>query len=77
LELFSAPFYELVLQLLDGHAAVTGTIVQRPHPLADRVKVHPRVRLWPVTLANRNGLGEELWAVLAASGAESGGGEGV
>jgi len=76
MELFSARFYELVLQMLDRDVAVTGTIVQRPHPLAGRVKAHPRVRLWPVTLENRDGLGEELWAALAA-GAESGGGAGV
>jgi nucleoside-triphosphatase len=77
MELFSAPFYELVLQLLDSHVPITGTIVQRPHPLADRVKAHPRVRLWPVTLENRDGLGEELWAALATSGVESGGSAGV
>lgn len=64
MELFSARFYGLVLQMLDSDVAVTGTIVQRPHPLAGRVKAHPRVRLWPVTVENRDRLGEELRAAL-------------
>jgi len=53
---------QTVLEILAGEAVVLGTIVERSHRLADRVRRHPRVRLRPVTPANR----DELPARIAA-----------
>jgi nucleoside-triphosphatase len=70
MELLSEPFCRMVLDLLDSQAPVVGTIVQRPHPFADRVKAHPRVRLKPVTAANREGLVDEIYAEISGGGVE-------
>ena len=64
MELLSSQFGEVVQELLDGPALILGTIVQRRHPLADRVKAHPRVKLIQVTPANRDRLPTELFAEL-------------
>lgn len=64
MELFSSLFCQLVQQILDSNAPTTGTIVQRSHPFANRVKVHPRVQTIQVTLANRNELAAQLYQAL-------------
>lgn len=65
MEMLSARFCQVVLEILDSGAAVVGTIVQRPHPFADRVKAHPRVRIKPVTVANRDRLAGQVYAELS------------
>jgi nucleoside-triphosphatase THEP1 len=64
MEFLSPQFGEVAQELLDGPALVVGTIVRRRHPLADRVKAHPRVKLVEVTPANRDQLPAELFAEL-------------
>lgn len=60
MELLSPEFCRTVEGLLEGEALIFGTIVKRPHPFADMVKGHPRVRLRPITEANRERMADEL-----------------
>lgn len=60
MELFSVAFREAVLAALDSPMPVVGTILSKPHPWADALKVRPDVRLILVTLENRNQLAQVL-----------------
>jgi nucleoside-triphosphatase len=60
MEILSPRFREAILRILEGEAAVVGTIVQRPQPFADRVKAHPRVRVRTLTAENRDELPVEI-----------------
>jgi nucleoside-triphosphatase THEP1 len=64
MEMRSPRFCQVVWCILDSGAPLVGTIVQRPHPFADRVRAHPRVTLCTVTLDNRERLHEEILAAL-------------
>lgn len=66
MELLSSRFGQIIWELLDGPAVIVGTIVRRRHPLADRVKVHPRVMVVEVTPANRDTLPAHLYAELGS-----------
>jgi nucleoside-triphosphatase len=48
MELFSAAFREAVSRAVEGGHRVLGTVMQAPHPFADAIKAHPRVRLLPL-----------------------------
>jgi nucleoside-triphosphatase len=56
MELFSQAFQEAVLSAFDSPARVLATIMARPHPFADRLKVRGDVRLISVTRQNRESL---------------------
>jgi nucleoside-triphosphatase len=75
MELFSPLFCEIVQQILDSNTPATGTIVQRSHPFANRVKAHPRVQTVQVTLDNRDELAAQLYAALVPFGVDESGGD--
>lgn len=60
MELFSVQFREAVLQIIDSGKPVLGTIMLKPHPWADAIKRHPRVKLVTVTRDNHPRVLEEL-----------------
>jgi nucleoside-triphosphatase len=64
MEMRSRCFCEVVWRILDSGAPLVGTIVLRPDPFADQVKTHSRVRLYTVTLENRERLHEEMLGAL-------------
>ena len=51
MELFSAAFRQAVTQAVEGGHRVLGTVMQAPHPFADVMKAHPRVRLLSLSRA--------------------------
>jgi nucleoside-triphosphatase len=56
MELCSRRFRDALSRLLDSGAVVAATIIQAPHPYADRIKQRPDVELLSVTLENRTTL---------------------
>jgi nucleoside-triphosphatase len=60
MELFSAAFREVVLQVIDSGKRVLGTIMLNPNPWADAIKHRPQVNLLTVNRANRREVLEEL-----------------
>ncbi len=54
MELFSNPFCQTVKAILHSDARVLGTIVRRPHPVADAIKRMPAVTVIEVTVENRD-----------------------
>ena len=52
MELFSSRFEEAVLKAIDSNRKVLGTIMLSPHPFADKIKCHPRVKVVQVSRAN-------------------------
>lgn len=64
MELLSEKFCRAVQELLDAPVIVLGTVVERPHPLADRIKQHPRIQLQQITLANRDLLPHQIETIL-------------
>ena len=53
MELFSASFREIVLELVNSGRKVLGTILLNRHPWADAIKQKPQVNLVTVTRANQ------------------------
>jgi nucleoside-triphosphatase len=53
MELYSPPFARVLFEVLDGPRPLLGTILARTHPVADRIKAHPQVRLHRLTPTNR------------------------
>ncbi len=60
MELFSANFRRAVLEAIESGKKVLGTIMYRPHPWADEIKRHPKVKVLVVTRANHNQVLEEI-----------------
>ena len=60
MELFSANFREVVLQIIDSGKRVLGTIMLSANPWADAIKRRPQVNLVVVTRANYHQVLEEL-----------------
>lgn len=56
MELFSQAFRQAVRECLDSGRTVLGTIMSGPHPWADQIKTHPRVKLVTVSEENRDTL---------------------
>jgi nucleoside-triphosphatase len=52
MELFSPRFREAVLKAIDSDKKVLGTIMLSPHPFADEIKRHPKVKVAQLTRAN-------------------------
>jgi nucleoside-triphosphatase len=52
MELFSAQFREVVLEIIGAGKRVLGTIMLQPHPWADAIKQNPQVNLVTVTRAS-------------------------
>jgi nucleoside-triphosphatase len=53
MELFSDPFKELVLNLIESNKRILGTIMLKPHPFADCIKQKTQVELLTVTRQNQ------------------------
>ena len=60
MELLSTTFVQLVSELLDNERPFIATIMAKQHPWADAVKAREDVELWEVTLANRDGLPDQV-----------------
>lgn len=60
MELFSLRFKEAVSMAIDSGKKVLGTIMLNPHPFADEIKRHPKVRVVEVTLTNHEQVLKEI-----------------
>lgn len=60
MELLSARFVELLPRIFAASNPVLGTILERPHPVADRYRRAPGVEVVRVTSENRDGLAREV-----------------
>ena len=73
MEILSPCFRDAILRILEGDAAVVGTVVLRPQPpvlslgegFAGRVKAHPRVTTRHITRDNRDDLPDQILSELA------------
>ena len=65
MEILSSCFQETILKLLEGEAAVVGTVALRSRPFIDRVVAHPRVSVRTLTRDNRDELPGQILAELA------------
>ena len=54
----------MVSEILKSQAVVVGTIVQRSHPFADKVRALPRVQIKTITSENRDEIPVEVVAEL-------------
>lgn len=68
MELFSEAFRQTVAKALEGGKRVLGTIMLRPHPWADGVKLKPQVHLLTVTRHNQGEVLEEVRRWLTSVG---------
>jgi nucleoside-triphosphatase THEP1 len=60
MELFSPRFREAVLKAIDSSKKVLGTIMLSPHPFADDIKRHPKVKVVQLTRADHNEVLREI-----------------
>jgi len=60
MELFSSRFREAVLKAIDSGKKVLGTIMLNPHPFADDIKRHPKVKVIELTRANHDRVLREI-----------------
>ncbi len=60
MELFSPRFREAVLKAIDSSKKVLGTIMLSPHPFADDIKRHPKVKVVHLTRADHNEVLREI-----------------
>ena len=60
MELFSPHFREAVLKAIDSGKKVLGTIMLSPHPFADDIKRHPKVKVIELTRANHDEVLREI-----------------
>lgn len=64
MEMLSELFCDTVEKILNGPAAVVGTIAQRPTPFGDKVRRHPRVQVIALTPENREQIPPQVAAQL-------------
>ena len=62
MQALSRPFQETVLDLLDNHHFLLGTIAIHPHPWLDMVKQHESVEIFEMTVGNREYIVDQLIA---------------
>jgi nucleoside-triphosphatase len=60
MELFSSRFREAVLKAIDSGRKVLGTIMLNPHPLADKIKCHPNIKVVELTRVNHEQVLKEI-----------------
>jgi nucleoside-triphosphatase len=60
MELLSPAFVATLRELFTGPYHVLGSIMEKPHPVADEIKRLPGVKVLEVTAANRDALVEEI-----------------
>jgi nucleoside-triphosphatase len=56
MELFCGPFKEAVLEAAGGPHTLVATVMARPNPWVDSIKMMPQVETWEVMVKNRSGL---------------------
>lgn len=66
MEFLSRAFVELCERVVRVGNPLLGAILLKPHPIGDRIRSAPGVRVWTVTGENRERLPGELAAVLSA-----------
>ena len=71
MELFSANFREVVLQIIGSGKRVLGTIMLTPHPWADTIKRQTQVSLVTVTRDNHHRILEEVKEWLKETGGKT------
>ncbi len=64
MELFSRKFQDSVIEALDSHSYVLGTILFRSHPFCDRIKKRKDVQIIEVTRENRDSLPDVIKKIL-------------
>jgi nucleoside-triphosphatase len=62
MELFCGPFKDVVLQAVGGPYTVIATVMAKPNPWVDALKMMPQVEVWEVTAKNRGGLAKQVVA---------------
>ena len=62
MELYSSLFQQVLFEVLESARPLLGTILARPHPVADRIKAHPDVSVKQLTQTNRQEVAQLLWA---------------
>jgi nucleoside-triphosphatase len=67
MELSSAAFKKAVLRAIDCGKRVLGTIMLRPHPWADQIKVRPDVKVVELTTRNRDQVLKDMVGWLAGA----------
>jgi nucleoside-triphosphatase len=60
MELFCGPFKDVVLSAVGGPGRVLATVMAKPNPWVDGLKVLPGVETWKVTKKNRDKLVEKI-----------------
>jgi len=60
MELFSPRFRDAVLKAIDSGKKVLGTIMLSPHPFADDIKRHPKVKVAQLTRADHEQVLREI-----------------
>ena len=68
MELASRAFQNRVAELVDTATSLVATVHRHPHPLTDRLKARPDMRVIEVTKQNREQLPSELVAKLTGPG---------
>ena len=62
MELFCGPFKDVVLQAVGGPHTVIATVMAKPNPWVDALKMMPQVEVWEVTAKSRGGLAKQVVA---------------
>ncbi len=65
MELFCGPFKDVVLQAVGGPCAVIATVMTKPNPWVDALKVQPGVEVWEVVPQTRDKMAEKVVQWLA------------
>ncbi len=60
MELCSPLFQTVLFEVLGGSRPLLGTILTKPHPVADRIKAHTEVRLFYLTQTNRQKVAQTI-----------------
>ena len=60
MELFSGQFRDVVIQAVSGLKPVVATVMSKPNPWVDALKVLPQVEVWEVTMGNRDEMAERV-----------------
>ncbi len=60
MELFSGQFRDVVIQAVSGLKPVVATVMSKPNPWVDALKVLPQVEVWEVTQESRDGMAEQV-----------------
>ena len=60
MELFSKAFRRTVMQALDSHTPILGTLQRSQIPFLDRLRVRPDIRVVEITESNRDSMRKDL-----------------